>query len=36
MQAEMAICELRMQDPDFYFDLIYATLEECIIIHIEK
>jgi hypothetical protein len=26
MQAEMAVCELRMQDPDFFFDIIFRLM----------
>jgi hypothetical protein len=39
MQAEMAVCELRMQDPDFFFDIIFRLMphwKKCIIMHIEK
>jgi len=26
MQVEMAVCELRMQDRDFYFDIIFNLM----------
>jgi hypothetical protein len=26
MHAEMAVCELRMQDPDFFFGIIFKLM----------